>query len=556
MAFASSRIGVQEAQIIPCDLCESEDDVNWFCRECVQNLCDSCKKIHLRSTNSKTHNVVSILEGLKVNKDIEQICAKHSEHLLFRCRKCDVNICAKCLAKDHKSHDFIDLGELYSETKEDIQKSLDEKESEKAKLDAELTELTQYEADYESYVKECESAIDEQISVVKEAADEVAKTLKGEVRERQSIDTQKSKDRRKSIQQASQHAADEIEIIRHNLLSQSRTSISQFHDDVRQRLRSLHLQPQRTPKLIRAYRHGRLNRNDLRRMIGELDVHQVTSEDLSFQQCRNIQGREKNLNECCSSLRKDIVTVAVIPLKTHRYICSLCVASDGNIWLGCHGLVRLIDKDGSEIICVSCRNGYYCIYITCLSSCDALVSYGNTNYIDRFTRSGNTADFANVSPNMSYDIAVTSSSEVLVRLGNNTLLLLSENGTKLKYLDVSDFTVNSSSCETYMAMKGNEIAIRNSSLGTLQLIRKDGSRVGEVIKVPKNVIIKRFICDDHGHIVTTDGKRDINILSMTGTLKRTYHLPGKTILSLARGSGDDILVGMEGGVVRILNYLE
>ena len=397
--------------------------------------------------------------------------------------------------------------------------------------------------------------IDQQVLVIKKAVDAEANALKDELGERQHKGTQKTKVRREKIQQVSQHAADEIEAIRQDLRSQSRTSISQFQGDVIKSLGSLHLQPQSTPTLFRAYHHGSLNPQDLRRMIGELDVHQVTSEDIAVQQRRNIQGHQKDFNECSSSLRKGIVTVTVIPSNTYTDICSLCVASDGNIWLGCYELVRLIDKDGREIIFLSSRESYNCYYIACLPTRDALVSYGGTNYIDRFTRNGNRVDFADVSPNYSYDIAVTSSGEVLVLLNNNALLILSENGTKLKYTVVSA-CINTRLFESNMAMKGNEIAIYNPSLDTLKLIRKDSSRVGDVIKVPKTLTIKSFICDDHGYIVTTNGGNDINVLSVTGTLKQTYTLPGKNILSLARGNGDDILVGTESGEVRILNYLE
>ena len=84
MAFTSSRIGTQEAIIKPCDLSEDDEDVNWFCKDCFQNLCERCKKMHLKIPNCRNHDVVSILEGIAITKEaVSNLCQDHNVTFFF-----------------------------------------------------------------------------------------------------------------------------------------------------------------------------------------------------------------------------------------------------------------------------------------------------------------------------------------------------------------------------------------------------------------------------------------------------------------------------------------
>ena len=49
-----------EAQnIIICELCDNSNPVRWYCINCLENLCDSCKIVHERGKLTKRHEVVS-----------------------------------------------------------------------------------------------------------------------------------------------------------------------------------------------------------------------------------------------------------------------------------------------------------------------------------------------------------------------------------------------------------------------------------------------------------------------------------------------------------------
>ncbi|KAK3083137.1 hypothetical protein FSP39_014908 [Pinctada imbricata] len=115
--------------VTPCDLCETTEDVNSFCRNCSQNLCDGCKRLHLRSTVSREHNVVHISEG-KSSESEATACAKHGERLFFYCRTCTIFFCPKCLNPSHKNHDFLDTDEYAKELQSRVTTVIQEKSKE------------------------------------------------------------------------------------------------------------------------------------------------------------------------------------------------------------------------------------------------------------------------------------------------------------------------------------------------------------------------------------------------------------------------------------------
>ncbi|KAK3082681.1 hypothetical protein FSP39_002458 [Pinctada imbricata] len=110
----------------PCDLCDTKENVNSFCRNCSQNLCDVCRRSHLRSTVSRDHNVVHISEG-KTSDSESAACAKHGQMLFFYCRTCCVLFCQKCLIPSHRDHDFLGTDEYADELQSTVALMIEEK---------------------------------------------------------------------------------------------------------------------------------------------------------------------------------------------------------------------------------------------------------------------------------------------------------------------------------------------------------------------------------------------------------------------------------------------
>ena len=113
MAMSKLYPTEQCVHIVKCELCDTQDDVNWFCKNCIKNLCNTCKKAHSKIPSLSNHEVGTIGDGRRVNRDEKLLCEAHGELLQYRCLTCSesnvCNICVKCIADQHRSHETVDL---------------------------------------------------------------------------------------------------------------------------------------------------------------------------------------------------------------------------------------------------------------------------------------------------------------------------------------------------------------------------------------------------------------------------------------------------------------
>ncbi|XP_033746876.1 uncharacterized protein LOC117332101 [Pecten maximus] len=88
--------------------CDSVQDVNWYCNDCQEALCDKCKETHQRARRTRNDEVVPIKQA---NKQAEvvlpEVCKNHPGKTcdLF-CTECNVAICSMCFTQKHKQHAF------------------------------------------------------------------------------------------------------------------------------------------------------------------------------------------------------------------------------------------------------------------------------------------------------------------------------------------------------------------------------------------------------------------------------------------------------------------
>ena len=80
-----------------CSVCEDKEKaaVVW-CRECYKDLCQACKKKHLKIKGFQDHTFRSILSGM---------CGEHKEIIQYICNYCNIELCATCAYNDlHTMH--------------------------------------------------------------------------------------------------------------------------------------------------------------------------------------------------------------------------------------------------------------------------------------------------------------------------------------------------------------------------------------------------------------------------------------------------------------------
>lgn len=118
--------GFSAQDIIRCQLCDTPAP-KLYCDLCHVYLCAVCAGKHLLD-ESKEHTIVSI-KNRRSNPTCPK-CLTHTSKLCkLRCEKYEIPICDLCVSSEtHRTHDVVELFEIFKSKKEVIQKDLQELE--------------------------------------------------------------------------------------------------------------------------------------------------------------------------------------------------------------------------------------------------------------------------------------------------------------------------------------------------------------------------------------------------------------------------------------------
>ena len=135
---------------VPCDDCESTEDVFSYCVDCPGALCEKCKEGHQRRKMTRSHKVVDYTDPIVENsKKVAALgkCEKHPGNpMVSYCDKCGRPCCLNCLAADHINHQTKDIFDKYKDVKASVEKYIQKNES---TVKALSDDIRQTEADIE-----------------------------------------------------------------------------------------------------------------------------------------------------------------------------------------------------------------------------------------------------------------------------------------------------------------------------------------------------------------------------------------------------------------------
>ncbi|XP_078340878.1 uncharacterized protein LOC111110618 [Crassostrea virginica] len=110
-----------------CDLCKTAIAQS-YCDFCHVNLCKPCIGDHI-SNEYENHKIVPILK--RKSTLIYPKCETHQkENCKYRCKDCNIIVCSDCtVSPQHKGHEYFKLAEIFTKSKESIQRDRQELEN-------------------------------------------------------------------------------------------------------------------------------------------------------------------------------------------------------------------------------------------------------------------------------------------------------------------------------------------------------------------------------------------------------------------------------------------
>ena len=100
---------------VVCSTTGCEQNCQFYCKQCHQQLCDICRDEHIKNTSTKDHEIVPY--RLRQCQHPVEKCKLHPlQNLDTFCRECKLPLCSKCSTMEERNgHEMADLEDLYKE---------------------------------------------------------------------------------------------------------------------------------------------------------------------------------------------------------------------------------------------------------------------------------------------------------------------------------------------------------------------------------------------------------------------------------------------------------
>ncbi|XP_061182164.1 E3 ubiquitin-protein ligase TRIM36-like [Saccostrea echinata] len=189
MAESKPRIPGTAQHFLECGIKDCERNCEFYCNPCHQQMCKQCRDEHLRSPETKSHEVV-LYQQWKRQLPVKKCKIHPTKDIDLLCEECKIPLCSKCAAtQEHKGHTFTDLETIYEDkfslclkeiaktreyflpTSQDIQKNIEEDATEIKKIMNNLR--TSMKAEAESL----KSLVDEVVSENMKQLDQIEYSL-------------------------------------------------------------------------------------------------------------------------------------------------------------------------------------------------------------------------------------------------------------------------------------------------------------------------------------------------------------------------------------------
>ncbi|XP_021344564.1 uncharacterized protein LOC110444515 [Mizuhopecten yessoensis] len=393
----TSELAIRSAQVHvpdPCAWCENIQDVNWYCNDCQEALCDGCKESHQRARKTRNDVVVPITRAIKQNQAfLSEVCkTHHGKSCDLYCCDCEIMMCATCFTEKHSQHVFKNI-ELEIDVQKQFLREL------LITLDSNLDHFN----DNISKRHEVSKSFEENVEVI-----------------RQSVQTQRFK-LKEEIHFHSGLGFGRIIVLDVEQATETKSSASLF--EMTRRMKTTKPLYDVNKKSVVPRQHhfvpGERNKDQLKTVFGRLQV--LKNEDVQY---------EKKEVDC-----QQVQMISTFQMPQRTQINSICPTDDNQVWMSVYESNELVKVNKEGNVTESVKLDFNPWRLTVSNEKVLLVTeYKNSSLIHNISEDRRVTDFADISPLNASGISISDTDEVFVTTLTPTMLVLNMSGDRIRQI--------------------------------------------------------------------------------------------------------------------------
>ncbi|XP_021367324.1 uncharacterized protein LOC110459415 [Mizuhopecten yessoensis] len=422
----ASKLSIRRAQVhVPntCAWCESVQDVNWYCNDCQEALCDRCFEGHQRARKTRNDDVVPIKEANKLGEAVlPEGCKTHRGKTCdLYCSDCDIVMCAMCFTKKHKQHTFKNIEEEIVSQQQYMQDQLKILKSKSVHFNDNLSKRHEMNKSVKESVDVIRQTVQTQRQKLKAEIDSIADAVLVELSSLVEEEEKSYQQDCKSHEQTIKEIKQLIRGVEQNAEKMSSTSLVELTGRLRT---TIPLYAVTTKIMLPRPPHfmpGKLNADQMKSMIGYIHVDQLKTEDLRYE--------KKKVDS------KKVSQISTFRVPRQVQINSICPSDDIHAWMSVFSSNELIkvNKEGKVIESVNLDFNPWCLAVTnteelLITRCDV------SPLIHKLSKDRLVTRFADISPLVARGISVSDSDEVFVTTHTTTIQVLNMSGERIRQI--------------------------------------------------------------------------------------------------------------------------
>ncbi|XP_060076278.1 uncharacterized protein LOC132555916 [Ylistrum balloti] len=409
--MASTRVlwRAQEPVIYTCSVCDSEDNVNWFCNDCQEALCDQCKEYHTWWKKSKHDDVVSIGKvNRQIDKPVSEVCKLHPGKLCDGyCCDCDMLVCSICLSQTHKHQDWKHLEDEFTLKKQHMKEHMTTISAKITHFKNDTLMLHRAKKEIVDNIDGMRKEVNSQRTKLKAEVDDIADTVLTELSALEKEGLGQSDE----VRQQFEKNVSELTrlLVKAELKNSSNVSIFETERSLRSTLPLYDVNVGNSSQKIPSFVTGSINRSLLTEMFGVL--------------IRSKQYAKVDIN---SNHVKQLSKFTV-----GQNILNICAIDDRHAWLSIYnhkGLV-LVNREG--VVTEEMKLDFCPYRIAMIGATDVLMSSdpSSTSVYKLSLHNKQVTTFADISPHQASDISINKTGDVFVTTETPDIVVLNQSGT-------------------------------------------------------------------------------------------------------------------------------